>query len=394
MIGEEPARARILQLVSPRGFEKAPLGDALDRFAARELLATIAVPPLDNSAMDGYAVRANDARSGARLQVIGEQPAGAARDLRLGPGEAVRIFTGAPVPEGVDAVVMQEETTREGDEIVINAETTARGDFVRKAGGDLIIGQTILERGERLRPATLGLLASQGIAEVEVFKRARVAVVTTGDEVVAAGRKLRRGEIYESNAVMLSALAQRTGAKVIMQRHCADDLPTVRAVLEEAVQADALIISGGVSVGARDFVRAALEAVGAKIDLWQVKIKPGKPFLFGTHEGCAIFGLPGNPVSSFVTFMVFVRPALLRMMGATERELELPRSLARLAQDVAGDEKRPHYLRGKLKDGRFTIAGRQESHALFGLAQANALLRVSAGEKLEEGSEVTVSLIS
>jgi molybdopterin molybdotransferase len=264
---------------------------------------------------------------------------------------------------------------------------------VRRAGGDLCLGQNILRRGERLRAVTLGLLASQGLASVAVHKRASVAIVSTGDELVGAGSQLRAGEIFETNGLMLAALARRTGAAVTMQSHCRDDLAELCATLRKGLTCDALIISGGVSVGEHDFVRAALQKLGVKLDLWRVRIKPGKPFLFGTHGRCAVFGLPGNPVSSFITFLVFVRPALLRMMGAGTAELDLPRGLARLAHDVIGDEMRPHYLRGKLEGTQFATIGRQESHALWGLARTNALLRVVPGEKFGAGTEVLVWLI-
>jgi len=193
--------------------------------------------------------------------------------------------------------------------------------------------------------------------------------------------------------VMLDALAARIGAQVTMQRHSPDNFDTLCTTLRDAVQHDALIISGGVSVGEHDLVREALREIGAEIDLWRVAVKPGKPFLFGKRDRCLIFGLPGNPVSAFVTFLTFVRPALLQMMGATNDALTLPRASACLTHEVMGDETRPHYFRGELSGTRFTVTGPQESHALFGLARANALLRVPPGENLSDGSEVEVLLI-
>ncbi len=393
MISEEEARDRILATISPFGSECIGLMDALDCFSAEEVRATVALPGFDNSAMDGYAVMAASAAKGARLRVIAEQPAGLAKNLTVDDGEAVRIFTGAPMPAGADAVVMQEETKRDGEFVIVQAQDVRDGDFVRKAGGDLARGQQILRPGERLSPAVLGLLASQGVTAAQVYRKAKMAIVTTGDEIVSPGAQLRAGEIFESNGVMSSALVKRAGAVVVANEHARDEFGDLCATLRRGTRADALIISGGVSVGERDLVRAALGEVGAEIDLWRVKIKPGKPFLFGRCGECALFGLPGNPVSSFITFLVFVRPALLRMMGAAEGELALPQSLARLAHDVAGDETRPHYLRGRFSDGVFSVIGRQESHALSGLARANALLRVAPGERFTIGSEVTVSLI-
>jgi molybdopterin molybdotransferase len=391
MISEEEARAKILADVSPLPETSIPLSDALDRFAANDLFATIPLPPFDNSAMDGYAVVAKSAGKNARLKIVGEQPAGFSQDLSLSEGEAVRIFTGAPMPIGADAVVMQEETQREGDFVLIRAEKISVGEFVRKAGGDLTVGQQILKRGDRLRPATLGLLASQGIESVRVGARARVAIVTTGDELAPPGQRPRPGEIFDSNGLMLASLAAKTGVEVAMGRHCPDDFETLCTTLRDAVHQDAVILSGGVSVGEHDLVREALREIGAEIDLWCVAVKPGKPFLFGKRDRCLIFGLPGNPVSAFVTFLVFVRAALLQMMGATD--LSLPRANARLIHEIASDETRPHYFRGELADGAFTVIGRQESHAIFGLARANALLRVKPEERLSSGTQVEVSLI-
>ena len=393
MIREEEALERILAVVSPLPATEVSLADALDRFAATDLFATIPLPPFDNSAMDGYAVIANSAAKEARLKIVGEQPAGASKNLSLSAGEAVRIFTGAPIPTGADAVVMQEETKREGDFVLIRVEQIAAGDFVRRAGADLAIGQQILRRGDRMRPATLGLLASQGIESVNVGARARVAIVTTGDELAAPGQQPRAGEIFESNGVMLASLAAKTGVEVAMQTHCPDNFETLCKTLRDAVQHDAVIITGGVSVGEHDLVREALRKIGVEIDLWRVAVKPGKPFLFGKRDRCLIFGLPGNPVSAFVTFLTFVRPALLQVMGASNNALSLPRVSARLTHEVTGDETRPHYFRGELAGTRFTVIGRQESHAIFGLARANALLRVPPGEKLGAGSEVEVLLI-
>lgn len=390
MIDEGEARAKILATVSSLLPTNIPLADALDYFAAEDLSATIALPSFANSAMDGYAVIAASATQGARLKVIGEQPAGRARDLRVAAGEAIRIFTGALIPEGADAVVMQEDVDREGDSVMIREPITA-GEFVRHPGADLAVSQKILQRGDRISPAILGLLASQGLTSVKVCRRPSVAIVTTGDEIVAPGKSLKAGEIFESNGMILSALAKRRGATVALCSHVRDDFPELCVALREASKADALIISGGVSVGERDLVRSALLEIGATIDLWRVKIKPGKPFLFGKFGQSAIFGLPGNPVSSFITFLILVRPALLKMMGA--KDLDLPKSAARLECDVVGDEHRPHYIRGRVEGSRFAAIGRQESHALYGLTRANALLRVAAGQKITAGSEVTVAFI-
>lgn len=341
--------------------------------------------------MDGYAVQATSCPAGARLRVVGEQPAGTDRGLAIGAGEALRIFTGAPMPAGADAVIMQEDVTREGETIV--AQTGVEpGEFLRRRGSDLAEGQTILSAGEPITPAVVGLLASQGMATIEVGARPQVAIVSTGDELARPGETPRPGQIFESNSVMLHALALAAGAEIKWIRHAPDELDRLVEILRRGLEHDVLIVSGGVSVGDRDFVKPALRQLGAEIDLWRVAIKPGKPFLFGRTARCAIFGLPGNPVSSFVTFLKLVRPALRRMAGAAEKHFGLREVPAQLGVDLSNDGHRPHYFRGRLDGGVFSISGRQESHALFGLSRANALLRVDPGARLTNGATVAVEL--
>ncbi len=399
MISEEEARAKIVEAIQPLPARKLPISQALDCFAAEDYVARFPLPNFDNSAMDGYAVMASDCsprrirpsagRSGARLRVVGEQPAGMDRQLRVSAGQAVRIFTGAPMPAGADAVVMQEDVAREGDVIVVNEDVDS-GEFVRKRGCDLSEGQKILTAGERIRAATLGLLASQGFSEVAVGGEVDAAIISTGDELAAPGEELRPGQIYESNAMLLQALLRRCGTTVASMQHCCDDADSLIQALMQAFKHRVLIITGGVSVGEHDLVQSALRSLGAKIDIWRVAIKPGKPFLFGTAAGCSVFGLPGNPVSAFVTFLQFVRPTILKMMGASD--LDLPKMPAKLLVDLANEGDRPHYIRGKLENGTFAPIGRQESHALFGLSQSNALLRLAVGESGERGAIVDVQV--
>ena len=385
MISEEEARNRILQAVSPRPERAVLLSDALGCFSAGEVIARIPLPTFDNSAMDGYAVVARSSKKGARLHVIGEQPAGIDRHLRISPRQAVRIFTGAPIPAGADAVVMQEDTTREGDEVLLNADVDP-GEFIRRHGCDLSEGQKILGRGERIRPATIALLASQGFIDVAIGGQVNVAILSTGDEVVARGTTLDPGQIYESNSILLQALVLRCGATVTSAEHCPDQRDCLIEAIERGMKNHVVVITGGVSVGEHDLVQATLRSLGVRIDVWRVAIKPGKPFLFGQAGGCAVFGLPGNPVSAFVTFLQFVRPAILKMMGANE--LDLPKAQVKLGVDFANEGDRTHYVRGKIDNGTFVPIGRQESHALFGLSQSNALLRVAAGESLKAGAIV------
>ncbi len=391
MISESEALNSILEQVTPKGSGPCALADAIGHFAARDYRATLSLPAFDNSAMDGYAIAATDGRKGSRLRVTGEQPAGLDRKLKLNVGEAIRIFTGAPVPAGTGAVVMQEDVSRDGDFIMIN-EGIEAGEFIRRRGCDVAEGQELLNCGTKITPVLAGLLASQGIAQVEVGQAARVAVISTGDEVVPAGSSREAGQIFESNSVLLLGLLNQLGAKIESAVHCPDDRERVTEAIAAGAKADALIVTGGVSVGERDFVQEALRSAGGEISLWRVAIKPGKPFLFGRVGGCLIFGLPGNPVSAFVTFLKLVRPALLKVAGANDRELKLRRFVARVAEDLENSGDRAHYFRGRYEVGTFSPVGRQESHALFGLSQCNALLRVEAGGRVKAGSAMEVEI--
>jgi molybdopterin molybdotransferase len=389
MITEEQALARILEKVLPLSPRTVPLLEARDQFAANDVSARVALPRFDNSAMDGYAVVAAACAEGKPQRLIGEQPAGMDRGLRLTPGETIRVFTGAPIPEGADAVVMQEDVRVEGADVFVNTKVEP-GEFVRRRGCDLSEGQKIVEAGTRIRSPTLALLASQGFAEVKVGGAVRAAIVSTGDELVAPGGELSAGQIFESNSPLLHGLVEKSGATVATVRHCPDDAGSIERALRDGLQFEVVIVAGGVSVGARDLVKPALNTIGAKTDLWRVAVKPGKPFLFGRAGRCAIFGLPGNPVSAFVTFLLFVRPAILRLMGARDDQLSLPLVNASLINDIENDGDRPHYVRGEFRDGKFTVVGRQESHALYGLSRANALLRVPPGESVRSGDAVSV----
>jgi molybdopterin molybdotransferase len=295
------------------------------------------------------------------------------------------------MPAGADAVIMQEDVTRAEDSIIAQCDVEP-GEFIRRKGADLAEGQKILARGEPINAQTMALLASQGIAQIEVGARPRVTIVSTGDELARPGTEPRPGQIFESNSIMLHALARQVGADAEMVEHCPDNLEQLVSLFRRALNSDAVILSGGVSVGERDLVKPALRELGAEIDLWRVAIKPGKPFLFGRAQAASIFGLPGNPVSAFVTFLKFVRPALLRMQGAAPDQLHLRKIPARLENQVSNDGDRPHYLRGRVHGGVFNPMGRQESHALFGLSRSTALLRLNPHEQLSANALVTVEI--
>jgi molybdopterin molybdotransferase len=391
VIEEGEARRQILKSIRALPARRVPILQALDGFAAEDCLARLPLPNFDNSAMDGYAVVASSCRTGGRLRVIGEQAAGVDRGIRISADEAARIFTGAPMPAGADAVVMQEDIMRDGDEIVLNVDVDA-GDFIRRRGCDLSEGQKILSKGERIRAATLALLASQGFSEVTIGGEVDVAIVSTGDELVKPGTKIKQGQIYESNSVLLRSLLQRCNATVRSVENCPDDQRSLTEALKRGIRYHVLIISGGVSVGEHDIVKSTLLSLGAKIEIWRVAIKPGKPFLFGQAGGCAVFGLPGNPVSTFITFLQFVRPAVLKLMSASDGELGPTKVTAESDLDLHNEGERAHYVRGRFQNGKFLTVGRQESHALFGLSQSNALLRLAPGESVKKGAAIELQV--
>lgn len=388
LLTEPEALARILEAVpATLETETCELWTASDRVIASDVYATVPLPRFDNSSMDGYAVRAAEAVEGARLAVRRMQAAGPAAGHELMPGEAIRIFTGAPIPAGADAVVMQEECDRSGDAIVVRTRVFP-GENVRRAGDDLSAGQKICAAGTALQSPRLALLASQGVSRVEVHRRPDVAIIATGNELRPPGDALGPGEIFESNRVMLADLVRRAGA-LPRPLPVVPDLPEAHdEAFRQAQRKDVIVVAGGVSVGEKDLVKASLRRLGGNVDLWRVAVRPGKPFMFGKLGPVPVFGLPGNPVSAFVTFLLFVRPALLKLGGGSR--LHEPRIQAEAGEKLRNSGDRPHYLRVSLRDGVVRLTGRQESHALFGLAQANALARLEPGQVVLAGDRVPV----
>jgi molybdopterin molybdotransferase len=391
LLTEQETLRRILDATEMLATEEVPIAEAGDRVLADTLFARVALPAFTNSSMDGYAVIAREVGPGTRLTVVGVQSAGTSQQLRVKPGTTVRIFTGAPLPEGADAVLMQEDAERSGDEIIVRTELEP-AENVRWRGGDLSEGQKIGEPGLRLNPQRLALLASQGLSRVAAYCRPRVSVVVTGSELRKPDASLGPGEIYETNGIMLSELVRGSGGFPVHFDPVPDDEEAHIRTLSEALQSDVAIIAGGLSVGEKDLVKPVLQKLGAEIGLWRVAIRPGKPFLFGRLGRKLIFGLPGNPVSAYVTLVVFVRPALLRLQGWSE-ESSAPTKV-KAAHPLRNPGERPHYLRGKLRGDSFALVGPQESHALFALSQADALVRLEPNQEVTEGETLNALLIS
>jgi molybdopterin molybdotransferase len=373
MITVDEALAALLRGAVPiADTESVPTLEATGRVLAADQFSTVDVPPLDNTSMDGYAVRAADCASGAaRLRVAQRIPAGTIGQS-LAPGTAARIFTGAPIPPGADAVVIQEVCTVEGDDVVVRHKPK-QGEWIRKSGEDIHAKSRILERGARLTPQACGLAASVGLATLPVYRRLRVAVFFTGNELVMPGETLPEGAIYNSNRFTIRGLLQRLGCEVNDLGIVPDSLEATRAAFRRAAaESDLIVTSGGMSVGEEDYVKAAVEAEG-EIDMWRIAVKPGKPLAFGKVGRAAFIGLPGNPVSLFVTAVVFVRPFILRRQGVTAIEpLALP---VRADFDWPKPDVRREFLRVKLNgEGGLELFPNQGSAVLTSAVFADGLV--------------------
>ncbi|MBF0156622.1 MAG: molybdopterin molybdotransferase MoeA [Magnetococcales bacterium] len=397
MISFEEAGRRVLDGITPVA-ESAEVAvtEALGRVLAHSILAPFAVPNHDNSAMDGYGVRFQDLAHEEKttLTVVADLPAGSRLSTPLGQGEAVRIMTGAPIPEGCDCVVMQEEVERQGNLVTIPPGQKSRA-HIRPAGEDLAQGSVVLERGRRLGPADLGLLASLGLTTVPLFRRLRVALLSTGNEVIVPGDPLAPGQVYDSNRTALRGALTALGVEVIDLGLVGDDRRELAARLDEGSDADALITTGGVSVGDHDLVKEILAESGA-IHFWKVAMKPGKPQAYGRLGRAHFFGLPGNPVSGLVVYLTLVKPALLKLMGAI---VEPPR---RCRLPFRGHLRKKHgrldFTRGRVhfagEEAWVESTGPQGSGILSSLSRANALIILPEGPvELNDGDTVTIQWI-
>ncbi len=374
------------------GVDTVSTFDADGRVLAQAAISPLQVPQQDNSAMDGYALRCADvAAAGVELRVSQRIAAGDSGQPLL-PGTAARIFTGAPVPAGADAVVMQEdcEALDDGQRVRIN-HLPSPGQAIRRAGEDITLGAQVLAAGTRLTPAELGLAASIGLAQLQVARRPRVALFSTGDELVMPGEvapeHMRPGAIYNSNRFFLRAMLQRLGCAVTDMGVVPDRLDATVAALREAAQGhDLILTSGGVSVGEEDHVKPAVQSLGS-LDLWQIAIKPGKPFAYGRIGGAHFIGLPGNPVSSFITFALLVRPFLLRLQGVVN---VAPTTIAASAGfDWPRVDKRREFLRARHgADGRLELFANQGSGVLTSVAWGDGLVDNPAGHAIARGDQV------
>lgn len=394
MLSVTEAQIRIQSTFHRVSAENIPLQDALGRVLATAITSPLDLPPFTNSSMDGYAVRAEDVRDvPASLTLVADIPAGVAPVRSIGSEEAARIMTGAVLPPGADAVVPIEDTQTEPgapDRITI-LKSVKRGDYLRPRGSDLRAGEPVLPAGRQLSAQDLGLLAALGMATISVIRRPRVALLSSGDELAAPGEPLTDGKIYDSNSFTLSALIQQSGAQLIPLGVARDDQQQVEQLLQGAVDqhADLILTSAGVSVGAFDYIRAVLEQAGS-LTFWRVNVRPGKPLAFGSYQGIPLIGLPGNPVSAFVGFLLFVLPALQKLAGRPEQAL---RQFTAVLDEPVDSDGRESYLRGwvRLQDGvyRAKQAKNQSSGNLYALVHANALLIVPSGVKsLPVGAEV------
>ena len=406
----EQARERILSHFEPVTTESLPLAGCSQRVLAQDIVASNDLPPFDNSSMDGFAVRAADVIDAASdsprsLRVIADIPAGSDPTISLAAGEAARIMTGAPVPAGADAVVPVEDTNFNDRDAGTPAPDTVQifksakpGANVRPRGMDILAGHVVLKAGRILKPQDLGLLAMLGFSQLVVYRRPRVALFSSGDELLPVEAPLEAGKIRDSNSYTLAALLEDAGAEVVRLGVAKDTHDAVKALLEEAVaqNVDLILSSAGVSVGAFDFVKQVIESNGT-MDFWRVNMRPGKPVAFGEYKNVPFLGLPGNPVSAFVGFEVFVEPIIFRLRGSFHSSKNRIRVQAEEQIDSDGRES---YLRANVQfdgeTGKWTarLTGHQGSGNLHSLVQANALLIIPAGVKcVPAGQEVEAWLI-
>ncbi|HLA27754.1 MAG TPA: gephyrin-like molybdotransferase Glp [Syntrophales bacterium] len=400
MITVAEALRQILQTISPLGLEKINILNALGRVIGEDVAAGRNIPPKDNSAMDGYALRSGDTVGASPehpviLEVIEDIPAGAAPRKSIAAGQASRIMTGAPIPEGADAVLRMEDTEKDGSLVRIKAKAICKQD-IRMAGEDVREGAVVIHSGSIVRPAEIGMLASLGRSFVSVYQRPLVAVLSTGNELVDIDENSSPWSIVNSNSYSIAAQVMDLGAVTMQMGIAKDEREDLVAKFQAALRADVVISSGGVSVGDYDLVKDIMKEVGSKMQFWQVAMRPGRPLVYGTIGNIHLFGLPGNPVSSMISFEQFIRPALLKMMG--HKKIFRKSVKAILKEDIEKRKGLTHFIRAivSLTGGRYTasITGEQGSGILKSMVMANGLIVASEdAELIKAGSEVLVQLL-
>ncbi len=407
MLSVAEARERILSHFHPAAEENIPLIECANRALAVDIIAAHDLPSFDNSSMDGFAIRAVDSRNAAAssitLSVVADIPAGSAPTVTLTQGQAARIMTGAQIPSGADAVIAVEDTDfndRSANTLAPQTVSFTRavkiGENIRPRGMDLHAGETVLQKGHRLKPQDLGLLAMLGMGHIRVYKKPRVALLSSGDELLEVDAPLSAGKIHDSNSYALAALIQNAEADLLRLGVAKDTHQSVEGLLQKAVdeQVDLIVSSAGVSVGAFDFVKEVIESNGS-LNFWRVNMRPGKPLAFGEYRGIPFLGLPGNPVSALVGFEVFVRPAIKRLSGQLDGTRLTVK--VRCGEEIESDG-RESYLRAKIRNENgihiATLTGHQGSGNLLSLVQADALLIIPAGVKcVPVGQEVDALLL-
>jgi molybdopterin molybdotransferase len=400
MITVDEALDKVLYHIKPLGAEKVSLLEALGRVIAENIDAHRDIPPLDNSGMDGYAVRSEDIRNAdpnhpVRLKVIEDLPAGFISSRTVGKGEAIRIMTGAPIPRGVDTVVPVENTTKESDFAAI-LRPGLPGENIRRAGEDVKKGERVISCGDLIRPAEIGMLASVRRSFVSVYQRPMVAILCTGEELVDVDGRVEEGKIVSSNSYALAAQVKSCGAAPVQLGIARDRKEEIKEKLVQGLRADVLISSAGVSVGDYDFVKDVLRDLGMEMVFWRVAMKPGSPLAFGTVSGKPVFGLPGNPVSSMVSFEQFVRPSLLKMMG--HRQIFRPIIEAVLGEEIQKEPGKRHFVRASVsfEKGHYfvTTTGAQGSGILRSMVKANGFVVIPEDQEIvRAGEKVKVQLL-
>jgi len=393
MMTIEQAQRTILTSTTVLETEKVSLFQGLNRVTPEDHIAPWDIPPADNSAMDGFAFF-HATRGGNRMKVTGFLPAGEVHNAPVPPGEAVRIMTGAPVPPDCDTVVPFEDVQEDGPWICIPDAVTA-GAHIRKRGEDIRYGDVVIPAGSLLRPQEIGMLSAMGSTSLAVHRRCRVAILSTGDELLEPGSTPAPGKIINSNSYSLAAQVLDAGGDPVLLGIAADTLEATCEKIRAGLNADLLVITGGVSVGDRDFVKPAIEALGGSVSFWKINMKPGKPLAFAMLEGKPIFALPGNPVAAMVSFELFVRPSILKAMG--HRRIFRPRVKAMLMEPTANNGERPHLVRGVVaaQGDRYVVSttGNQSSGRLSSMIQGNGLIRLAPGTVYAAGDDVEVLLL-